>query len=96
MSKAKFKVAICGAGVGGLAFAVALSRYPDIEIEIFEAASEFSPIGAGIGIWPRAWKALVAIGLEDLAVYASRKPSDERVCTLELRKSDQKDGYAFS
>ncbi|KAG6808855.1 hypothetical protein H0H92_002565 [Tricholoma furcatifolium] len=78
MSKAKFKVAICGAGVGGLAFAVALSRYPDIEIEIFEAASEFSPIGAGIGIWPRAWKALVAIGLEDLAVYASRKPSDER------------------
>ncbi|KAG6912559.1 hypothetical protein DXG01_013812, partial [Tephrocybe rancida] len=66
-----------GGGVGGLTFAVAMSRYPDVEVEIFEAASEFSPIGAGIGIWPRVWKALVAIGLEDLAIHASTPPSDE-------------------
>ncbi|KAG6877628.1 hypothetical protein C0993_005540 [Termitomyces sp. T159_Od127] len=92
-----------------------MSRYPDVEVEIFEAASEFSPIGAGIGIWPRAWRALMAIGLEDLAQYASRPPSDEPgndltgyflldsvrilifspVCTLELRKSDQFNGYSF-
>ncbi|KAG6831350.1 hypothetical protein H0H87_005495 [Tephrocybe sp. NHM501043] len=72
-----------------------MSRYPDVEIEVFEATSEFSPIGAGIGIWPRVWKALVAIGLEDLATYASTPPSDEPTCTLELRKSDEANGYAF-
>ncbi|KAG6886846.1 hypothetical protein C0992_002026 [Termitomyces sp. T32_za158] len=77
MSQPKFKIAVCGGGVGGLTFAVAMSRYPDVEVEIFEAASEFSPIGAGIGIWPRAWRALVAIGLEDLAQFASRPPGDD-------------------
>ncbi|KNZ76479.1 Salicylate hydroxylase, partial [Termitomyces sp. J132] len=88
-------VACSGGGVGGLTFAVAMSRYSDVEVEIFESASQFSPIGAGIGIWPRVWRALVAIGLQDLAQYASRQPRDDTVCTLELRKSDQANGYAF-
>lgn len=42
-----------GGGVGGLTLAVALSKYPDIDVEVFEAARQFTEIGAGLGIWPR-------------------------------------------
>lgn len=45
-----------GGGVGGLTLAVALSKYPDIEVEVFEAARQFTEIGAGVGVWPRAFK----------------------------------------
>lgn len=45
-----------GGGVGGLTLAVALSKYPDIEVEVFEAARQFTEVGAGVGIWPRAFK----------------------------------------
>jgi 2-polyprenyl-6-methoxyphenol hydroxylase-like FAD-dependent oxidoreductase len=42
--------------VGGLTLAVALSRYPDITVDVYEAAQSFREIGAGVGIWPRAFK----------------------------------------
>jgi len=45
-----------GGGVGGLTLAVTLSKYPDIEVEVFEAARQFTEVGAGVGIWPRAFK----------------------------------------
>ncbi|KAG6836352.1 hypothetical protein H0H93_008908 [Arthromyces matolae] len=84
-----------GGGVGGLTFAVAMAQHPDVQIEIFEAAAEFSPVGAGIGLWPRAWKALVALGIQGLDQVSSSKPSDDTVCTLEFRKSDQQEPYVF-
>ena len=45
-----------GGGVGGLTLAVALSKYPDIEVEVFEAARHFTEIGAGVGIWRRGFR----------------------------------------
>jgi len=35
---------------------VALSRYPDIEVDIFEAAEKLAEIGAGIGLFSRKWR----------------------------------------
>jgi salicylate hydroxylase len=32
---------------------VALSRYPDIEVTIYEAASKLAEVGAGVGVFPR-------------------------------------------
>ena len=32
---------------------VALSRYPDIEVQIFEAAEKLAEVGAGLGLFPR-------------------------------------------
>lgn len=40
------KIAIVGAGPGGLAAAIQLSRLPDIELSLFEAAKELREIGA--------------------------------------------------
>ncbi|KAG1732596.1 hypothetical protein EDB19DRAFT_2003626 [Suillus lakei] len=41
MSTPKFRIAICGGGVGGLTLAVALSRYQDIAVDVYEAAQTF-------------------------------------------------------
>ena len=73
-----------GGGVGGLVCAVALSRHPDIHIDVYEAAAAFTEIGAGIGVWPRAWKVLCALGLaEDLAKIAVVPPTDlPRACCV--------------
>lgn len=55
---------------------MALSKYPDIEVDIYEAATKFSEVGAGIGVWPRVWKILAALGLDtDLARVTALKPT---------------------
>jgi hypothetical protein len=65
-----------GGGVAGVTMAVALARYPNIEIDIYEAAAKFGEVGVGIGIWYRAWSILMKLGLHDLAQVVSSVPSE--------------------
>ncbi|EMD39109.1 hypothetical protein CERSUDRAFT_104377 [Gelatoporia subvermispora B] len=95
MSK-KFTVAICGGGVGGLVCAIALSQYSDVQVDIYEAASQFSEIGAGIGMWQRTWKIMQALGLDhDLADIAIVPPNESPQVAFTLRKGDQPEGRNF-
>lgn len=59
-----------GGGIGGLTLAVALGCIQPpidlintLEVDIYEASSELTQIGAGITLWPRAWKILEQLGL---------------------------------
>ena len=54
-----------GGGIGGLTLAYALSKSPDIHVDIYEAASKFTEIGAGIGVWWRTRQILKSLGLEE-------------------------------
>lgn len=56
------KAIIIGGGIGGLATAVALRR-ADIEVEVFERAARIEEVGAGVGLWGNAMKALRKLGL---------------------------------
>ena len=56
---------LSGGGVGGLSLAFALSRSPDIQVDIYEAASKFTEIGAGILVWRRTKQILASLGLEE-------------------------------
>ncbi|KAH9951129.1 salicylate hydroxylase [Amylocystis lapponica] len=92
----KFTVAICGGGVGGLACAVALAQFPDIHVDIYEAASQFAEIGAGIGMWPRTWKIMKNLGLDrELAKVAVVPPNDHPQVAFHFRKGDQPEGQSF-
>ena len=53
-----------GGGVGGIALAVALNRYPDIDVSIYESAGSFEEVGAGVTIWGRGWRVLSLMGLD--------------------------------
>ncbi|KAM5530141.1 hypothetical protein V8D89_016197 [Ganoderma adspersum] len=96
MSIKKLRVAICGGGVGGLVCAVALSRYPDIQVDVYESAGAFTEIGAGIGVWPRTWKILAALGLtDDLSKIAIVPPTEQPRVAFNFRKGDQPEGINF-
>ncbi|KAG1778822.1 hypothetical protein EV702DRAFT_1186477 [Suillus placidus] len=92
MSTPKFRIAICGGGVGGLTLAVALSRYPDIVVDVYEAAQSFYEVGAGFGIWPRAFKVLRKLGPDfeqQLLQRCGYECTEEYVPAIKHRKSDQ-------
>lgn len=58
-------VIIVGAGIGGLAAALALKRV-GIETRIFEQAEILQEVGAGLTLWANAVKALHKLGLEEI------------------------------
>jgi salicylate hydroxylase/6-hydroxynicotinate 3-monooxygenase len=60
----KPSIAIIGAGMGGLAAAATL-RQAGFPVEVYEQASKFGRIGAGIQMMPNSMKVLRAIGIED-------------------------------
>jgi salicylate hydroxylase/6-hydroxynicotinate 3-monooxygenase len=64
MTKKKPSIAIVGAGMGGLAVAATLRRV-GFEVRVYEQASRFARIGAGIQMMPNSMKVLRVIGLED-------------------------------
>ncbi len=57
------KVAIIGAGPGGLATAIAL-RKQGIDAHVYEKAREFSPVGGGVGLQANGLRCLDVIDLE--------------------------------
>ncbi|KAF8632801.1 hypothetical protein AX17_004756 [Amanita inopinata Kibby_2008] len=97
----KLKIAIIGAGIGGLTLASAighLDKHKSIEIDVYESAAILAEIGAGINIWLRAWKLLKDIGLEeDLLQLVTEAPDEEGGDALifEFRKGDQKKGRSI-
>lgn len=69
------RVLIVGAGIGGLAAALALLRSGQ-RVELIEQAAVLGEVGAGLSITPNAGKALVSLGLgEALAAIGSQPPA---------------------
>jgi 2-polyprenyl-6-methoxyphenol hydroxylase-like FAD-dependent oxidoreductase len=66
---------VIGAGIGGLAAAIALQR-TGREVLVLERAPELLEIGAGISLWPNAVKALGRLGIGD-AVEAAGAPAHD-------------------
>ncbi|CAE6382352.1 unnamed protein product [Rhizoctonia solani] len=58
-----FEVSIIGGGIGGLSAAIGLSR-AGVPVQVFEAARQFSEIGAGVSFGKNARNALAKLGLQ--------------------------------
>ena len=63
------KTAIIGGGIAGLTAAIALKRI-GVETEVFEAAPEIKPVGAGLGLAANAIKAFRKMGIADDVIAA--------------------------
>ncbi|KAF8530028.1 hypothetical protein BU17DRAFT_78550 [Hysterangium stoloniferum] len=72
-----FRVAIVGGGIAGLTLAVGLIR-GGVQVDIFEQASKFEEIGAGVGIGPNAVRALKGLGILDDILRVSNEPPSMR------------------
>ena len=69
-----------GAGIGGLALSSALGFLkvgPEVKIDIYEATSQMSEIGAGINMWKRTWEILRSIGMGDALLKFLPHPPDD-------------------
>ena len=78
------KVAIVGAGLGGLATAIALRRH-GIDARIYERARELRSIGAGLTVAPNGLKALAAI---DASIVARLLEVGSQNSRVYLRRAD--------
>ena len=80
------RVAVIGAGIGGLAAACAL-RTRGFEVAVYERAPSLGEVGAGLQLGPNAVKVLRALALEtalrQLAFEpTSRSPGTMRICAF--------------
>ena len=95
MTTRKLSIAIIGAGIGGLAAATLLARAGHA-VRVFEQASRFARVGAGIQMTPNAMKVLRGLGVEArLRKTAFQSPAgisrewDTGAITNELRMGDE-------
>ncbi|KIK60437.1 hypothetical protein GYMLUDRAFT_73887 [Collybiopsis luxurians FD-317 M1] len=92
----KIRVAIIGAGIGGLSCAVALKHCTNVDVDLYEQAAQITEIGAGVAVWPRTWEILKSMGLEDdLSCLLKEPPSNTQKVAFEMRLSDRKEGFTF-
>jgi len=66
-------IAIVGAGMGGLTAAATL-RQAGFDVQVYEQASRFARVGAGIQMMPNSMKVLRAIGIEPRLRRVSFQP----------------------
>jgi len=71
------RVLIAGAGIGGLTAALALLKR-DIDVEVYEQATELKEVGAGIQLSANGTRALYALGVgEELKALSAEAASKE-------------------
>jgi|SRR5665213_544462 len=69
----KPRIAIVGAGLGGLTAAILLQR-EDYPVRIYEQAEKFSRIGAGIQLSPNVTRIMRHMGVEDAMMRTGLRP----------------------
>ncbi len=67
------RILIAGAGIGGLAAALACAQR-GIDVTVLETAKEFADVGAGIQLGPNAMKVIAALGLHDAVMRVACLP----------------------
>ncbi|WP_077002492.1 FAD-dependent monooxygenase [Variovorax sp. KK3] len=67
-------IGIVGAGIGGLAAAIALTRAGH-DVIVFEQAKQFARVGADINLTPNAVRALDGLGAGDAARVTAARPT---------------------
>ena len=73
------QVLIAGGGIGGLAAAIAAVR-ADWDVRLFERATQFSEVGAGIQLGPNVVRCLQAWGLQRPLQQVVASPTALRAC----------------
>jgi salicylate hydroxylase len=79
MALAGHKIAVIGAGIGGLAAAAALAQRR-AEVTLFEAAAALGEVGGGLQVAPNGVAVLEALGLRDAVERVASLPEAVELC----------------
>src|SRR3954454_10197329 len=74
MPKQTLRIAIIGAGIGGLTAAACLRR-TGFDVTVYEQARSFTRLGAGIQQAPNSIRVLYALGLKDKLLASAFQPA---------------------
>ena len=69
------RIAIVGAGIGGMTAAAALHRL-GLRADVYEQAFQLGEVGAGLQLAPNATKVLGNLGLGDAIAEVAFEPTD--------------------
>src|SRR5436190_7761439 len=72
------RIAVIGAGIGGLAAALALLQR-GLDVDVYEQAAQLGEVGAGIQISPNGTRILYALGLEEALSRVEVLPSRRQI-----------------
>ena len=64
MTSARLKIAVIGAGIGGLTAALSLRR-ASFDVDVYEQAPVLTEVGGGINMGPNAVRILYRLGLAE-------------------------------
>jgi len=65
MAERPLQIAIVGAGIAGLAAAIALNSHPLVDVQIYEKAAQLQEIGASIALGPNGMRTLDRLGVDN-------------------------------
>src|SRR6516225_10131625 len=88
MSRQRLRIAVIGAGIGGLTLAIAL-RQRGLAAKVFEQASELNEIGAWVALAANSTRELRRLGVLDAITAVSTEPT-------ELLYHDWRDGHRIA
>ena len=76
--------------MAGLCLAIGLLETPDIDVQIYEAAAEFSEVGLGVNIAPNAQRALAMISpkTEEASIPSMSQPPVCETTTYSLHRAE--------
>ncbi|CAK7212658.1 hypothetical protein SCUCBS95973_001538 [Sporothrix curviconia] len=69
-----FTVAVAGAGIAGLALAIALKDLPGVRVDLYERAMQLREIGASIALGPNGMRSLERLGVHNALVDTADDP----------------------
>src|SRR6516162_1158241 len=75
MSRQRLRIAVIGAGVGGLTLAIAL-RQRGLATNVFEQASELNEVGAAVALSANSTRELRRLGILDAIAAVSTEPTE--------------------
>ncbi|OAX39284.1 FAD/NAD(P)-binding domain-containing protein [Rhizopogon vinicolor AM-OR11-026] len=90
---AKFRVAICGAGIGGLSLAVTIGKFADcnVQVDLYEAHDAITTAGTGIVVSRHIREVMEVLGLYQEVIRVSAEPPSSS-SGPRFRKSDISQG----
>ncbi|OJA09152.1 hypothetical protein AZE42_11739 [Rhizopogon vesiculosus] len=88
----KFRVAICGASIGGLVLAITIDKFAkrNVKVDLYEARDTLVTAGSGISLGPHPNQIMKELGIYEEVSRVSTKPSPGH--GIMYRKSDSQEG----